>query len=199
MNQNYCITVLGPALAGKTTHGRRFAETHGLPVIDTGELIRRKAQFDKSFSKAVLPLIKRGQLIPDGFIMRLFANKIVSLTGQHFVLVGMPRTAWQAKRLRQFLANKTGHTLVLVYLDVDETEALRRLRENGQGRLRRDDSPAIICERHELFRKTTRRVIFQLRDAVLVPTIYINGNSRLKDDVYLELEGKLGPFVKEKG
>jgi adenylate kinase len=107
------VVMLGPPGAGKGTQAERFARTHGLPKISTGDILREAVQAHTPLGCAARETMDRGELVG-----RTDADR-------GFVLDGFPRTVPQAEALDGMMRGRGA--LVIVEIVVPEEVLLRRL------------------------------------------------------------------------
>ncbi|MBI3547742.1 MAG: adenylate kinase [Elusimicrobia bacterium] len=120
------IVLLGCPGAGKGTQSKILAERYGLEHVATGDLFRAEIAAKSPLGLKVENYLKSGTLVPDATVVDLVASKLDGLT-RGFLLDGFPRTLEQAQSLDKYLSkNKAGIDLVL-YLNMNEKEVMRRL------------------------------------------------------------------------
>ena len=96
------LIILGPPGSGKGTYSMRLYRDLGIAKISTGDIFRDIAKRDDDFAKEVAGMMKRGELIPDEIVIRIFKERISQPdTKNGFILDGFPRTVAQAKELEK--------------------------------------------------------------------------------------------------
>lgn len=120
------IILLGCPGAGKGTQAKRLCERYGLAHISTGDLFRAEIAAKSPLGERVAGYLKSGTLVPDGVVVEMVATKLGSC-GAGFVMDGFPRTLEQARALDQMLARARLEIGLVVYLNLPQEEALRRL------------------------------------------------------------------------
>ncbi|MEP6691228.1 MAG: nucleoside monophosphate kinase [Gemmatimonadaceae bacterium] len=178
------ILLLGAPGAGKGTQGERIAARLALRKIATGDVLRVAVRDGTEQGRLAKSYMDRGDLVPDAVILGIMKEALVepaSSTG--VILDGVVRTVPQAEGLAGVL-DDLGRTLdVVLMLDVDDDEIVKRLggrtvcevcqtpytgREPGTtcdkndgGTLvrRKDDDPAAIRNRMKAYRESTAPVI----------------------------------------
>lgn len=96
------LIFLGPPGAGKGTQAERIAEHYGIAHISTGDMLRAEMREGTALGMAAKSLIERGELVSDGVILGMVAERIKKpdcLKG--FLLDGFPRTLRQAEALEK--------------------------------------------------------------------------------------------------
>ena len=174
------VVMLGPPGAGKGTQSERFARTHGLPKIATGDILREAIHADTPLGQSAKVLIYSGKLVGDDVMIGIVGERLKrpdTLLG--FVLDGFPRTVAQAEAL-DGIVNGRG-PLVVVDIVVPEDVLLRRLAarricgtcgvnapiewttacKNCGGALvhRVDDSDGVVADRLKVYHRQTLPIV----------------------------------------
>jgi len=143
------ILVFGVQGSGKSVHAEYIANKLGLPYIYTGDLFRNLEKEDSARGKKIKRLMDRGVLIPDEVSIPAFEEYLAKHnTSKGLVLDGFPRTLNQAKSLKSNLD-------LIFYIDAPSNLIIQRLLKRG----RKDDKPAIIKKRINLFKEKTNPVL----------------------------------------
>jgi adenylate kinase len=120
------VVMLGPPGAGKGTQAERFARTHGLPKISTGDILREAVQAHTPLGCAARETIDRGELVGDEVMIGIVGERLGRTDADRgFVLDGFPRTVPQAEALDGMMRGRGA--LVIVEIVVPEEVLLRRL------------------------------------------------------------------------
>lgn len=120
------VVMLGPPGAGKGTQAERFARTHALPKISTGDILREAIQADSELGRSAKATIYAGGLVSDAVMIGIVGERLGrSDTRRGFVLDGFPRTVPQATALDELVRGRG--PLVVVDIVVPEDVLLRRL------------------------------------------------------------------------
>jgi adenylate kinase len=120
------VVMLGPPGAGKGTQAERFARTHGLPKISTGDILREAVQAHTPLGCAASETIDRGELVGDEVMIGIVGERLGRTDADRgFVLDGFPRTVPQAEALDGMMRGRGA--LVIVEIVVPEEVLLRRL------------------------------------------------------------------------
>ena len=91
------VALIGPPGAGKGTQAAALARLLGIPVISTGELLRRRAGADDDTGRALAGALGRGELVADDMVLGLVQEALASSSAKAgYILDGVPRTASQA-------------------------------------------------------------------------------------------------------
>lgn len=151
------LVILGGSGSGKSSQAQRLCKYFNVPLISTGETLRKAISSDKplpdyaelsDLGRHTQPYLETGELVPDEMmieLIRIRLNKPDVNFG--WVLEGYPRTAFQAEEL-DFLLDDLGQKLNwAIYLQVPEAVMVSR----SLGRSLPDDQPEIVQRRVELF------------------------------------------------
>ena len=111
------IVLLGPPGAGKGTHAKVLSQTHGIPHISTGDILRSQIQAGTELGKRARSFIDSGKLVSDDLVVEMIQDRLNRPDVQKgFILDGFPRTVDQANALEAMLqASKMPVTLVLEF------------------------------------------------------------------------------------
>jgi adenylate kinase len=91
------IALIGPPGAGKGTQAAALARALGVPVISTGELLRRRAGVDDDTGRALAGALARGELVQDDMVLTLVEAALGSSPAEAgYILDGFPRATSQA-------------------------------------------------------------------------------------------------------
>jgi adenylate kinase len=120
------VVMLGPPGAGKGTQSERFARTHGVPKIATGDILREAIHEDTPLGRSAKATIYAGGLVSDDVMIGVVGERLGRRdTDPGFVLDGFPRTVPQAEALDGLMRGRG--PLVVVEIVVPEDVLLRRL------------------------------------------------------------------------
>jgi adenylate kinase len=147
------VILLGRPGAGKGTQAQRVAERLGVAHINPGQMLRDRAHTEIPGGERIRALMAAGELVPDELIDQLVRERLESLPpDQGFVLDGYPRTAPEARALRETLArlDRLEPRPTAVWLEVPREELTQRLRRRGEEQDRPDDSEDAIARRLEI-------------------------------------------------
>jgi adenylate kinase len=123
------IILFGPPGVGKGTQARLLSTTHGIPHISTGDLLRTAVAEGTELGRRAKSIMDAGQLVPDDVMIGIVRDVLASPRAAHgFILDGFPRTIQQAHALTELLHAMKLDDTVVVNLEVDEEEIVRRLR-----------------------------------------------------------------------
>ncbi|MBP8824107.1 MAG: adenylate kinase [Flavobacteriales bacterium] len=139
MSKKY-IVLFGPPGAGKGTQSKFLMERYGLEHLSTGDLLRAEIQAETPLGLQAQELMSAGELVPDEVVVGMIRNRLKdSPDAKGFIFDGFPRTRAQAEALDATLDQLgTGITLMLS-LEVEVEELVKRLLGRGATSGRPDD------------------------------------------------------------
>jgi adenylate kinase len=122
------LILVGPPGAGKGTQAEFIAAHFDIPKISTGDIFRANVSGGSDLGKLAKKYMDAGDLVPDEVTNAMVRDRLGEPdTAQGFLLDGFPRNVPQAYELDGIL-NEIGTTLdVVLELDVDNDEVVRRL------------------------------------------------------------------------
>ncbi len=122
------VIFLGPPGSGKGTQAKRLLDSHGIPQISTGDLLREAVRNDTPIGREANGYMTAGDLVPDRLVISLVLKRIERPDcGDGFILDGFPRTLAQAEALEEALKEKERPVEVVVNLELDAGEVVKRL------------------------------------------------------------------------
>mgnify|MGYP001584993380 FL=1 len=151
------LILFGPPGCGKGTQSDKLVEKYGLVHLSTGNLLRQEIKDKTPLGLEAKGFIDKGQLVPDAIVIGMvdsYFDKHKDARG--FLFDGFPRTLAQAQALDNLMKlKKTAINLVLI-LDVDEEELIKRLILRGKTSGRSDDTDENIQRnRQAVYKKET--------------------------------------------
>ena len=154
------LILFGPPGSGKGTQAENIVDHYNLLHISTGDLFRYEMGNDTPLGLKAKTYISKGELVPDEVTIGMLKNKVNSSPdAKGFIFDGFPRTIAQAEALDEFLAEKDSTITVLVTLDVDDDEIVKRILNRGLTSGRVDDNDEeIIRNRIAVFNTETAQV-----------------------------------------
>ena len=203
------LMMLGPPGAGKGTQAQRLSESHGIPQISTGDMLRGARRKGTDLGKKAAKFMDAGELVPDEVVIGIVAERLDEPDASNgFILDGFPRTAGQADALSDMGVQLEA----VINVQVGEEEVIRRLGgrlscpecgatfheefkppsadgvcdECGHELMRReDDQPEAIRERLRQYRASTEPLVEFYRDRGVLENVDGEGSP---DEVYERIE-----------
>lgn len=142
------IVLFGPPGAGKGTQAQKITETYNLIHLSTGEILRSAIKQQTPEGIEAAKFIDKGELVPDELVNAIIARKIDDCRSEAcgFVFDGFPRTNAQAKRLDTMLTKKGMEIKLMLSLEVEKEELIKRLVGRGKESNRTDDQDIEIIK-----------------------------------------------------
>ena len=122
------LVLVGPPGAGKGTQAEFIAEHFGIPKISTGDIFRTNVTNGTELGRLAKKFMDAGDLVPDEVTIAMVRDRLGEPDcASGFLLDGFPRNVSQAYELDGIL-NDLGTSLgVVLDLNVDHDEVVRRL------------------------------------------------------------------------
>ena len=135
------LILFGPPGSGKGTQSEKLIERYGLKHLSTGDLLREEIYRQTPLGQEAQNFMDRGHLVPDEVVIGMISSALDENPGaKGFLFDGFPRTAKQAKALDKLLELKKAPISVMLSLDVNENELVKRLLKRGETSGRSDDN-----------------------------------------------------------
>lgn len=156
------LILLGPPGAGKGTQAQRLVETHGIPQLSTGDMLRAAVKAGTDVGKRAKAVMDAGELVSDAIVNAIVAERIDEPDcAKGFILDGYPRTLVQADAVAKLLAERGLDLDVVIEFVVDDKAMVDRIinraeqaKAAGQP-VRKDDNAEVFDERlREYYKKT---------------------------------------------
>jgi adenylate kinase len=180
------IVMLGAPGAGKGTQAVRIAETHGIPHISTGEMLRAAIAAGSELGQKVKGIVESGALVPDELIVEVIRERLSQPDAQNgFVLDGFPRTIVQAEALDALLAELERPLQIVLELELAEETAVKRMLGRALDEGRADDTPEVIKNRFAVYRRETEPLSNYYRNTGILVAV---DSSPGMDEVFAEIE-----------
>lgn len=135
------LVLFGPPGAGKGTQSEKLLAHYGLTHLSTGDVFRANIKGETDLGKLAKSYIDKGELVPDEVTIAMvkdFISQNLSIS-KGFIFDGFPRTVAQGEALDSMLREFGTGISLMVALEVDEDELVRRLLERGKISGRVDD------------------------------------------------------------
>ena len=151
------IVLFGPPGAGKGTQAARLVEKYNLVHLSTGDIFRANIKGETELGKLAKQYIDKGELVPDEVTIGMLESEVnKNKDAKGFIFDGFPRTTVQAEALEKFLADKGTEVTIMLALDVDDDELVKRILLRAKDSGRADDADeSIIRNRIDVYNKHT--------------------------------------------
>jgi adenylate kinase len=184
---------VGPPGAGKGTQAEFIAEHFSIPKISTGDIFRYNVSTGTDLGRLAKKYMDAGDLVPDEVTNAMVRDRLAQPDAKEgFLLDGFPRNVAQAGELNAILDELGAPLSVVLDLDVDFDEVVKRLsgrrtckkcghvwhlefdppstadvcdKCGGELYQRDDDKPETVRHRLEVYHQQTEPLIGFYRDA----------------------------------
>ena len=141
------IVLFGPPGAGKGTQSEKLIEKYKLQHLSTGDILRTAIQNQTPLGLEAKQYIDKGGLVPDETVIGLIATELETHKNvKGFIFDGFPRTTHQAQNLDEMLVSKGISITLMMALEVDHQELVKRLLNRGLLSARSDDRNVEVIE-----------------------------------------------------
>ncbi len=139
------IVLFGPPGAGKGTQSEFLVKEYGLVHLSTGDVFRYNLKQETDLGKLAKTYMDKGELVPDDLTISMLKSEVMKHeNAKGFIFDGFPRTTEQAKALDVFLSEFNTEVSLMLALEVDDEELIKRLLERGKVSGRADDQDETI-------------------------------------------------------
>jgi len=154
------LILFGPPGAGKGTQAIKIAEKYGWKHVSTGDILRSEVSQGTTLGLKVKEVMEAGTLVSDALLIDIMESVFrKNNTVGGFVLDGFPRTLKQAQELDQMLTKLGTKVSLVLSLEVDEEELVKRLLKRAQEQGRKDDTEEVIKNRLVQYHQHTKPLI----------------------------------------
>jgi len=183
------LLVLGPQGAGKGTQAKRIAADYGVPHVSTGDMFRSAIAAHTELGRKVEPILAAGELVPDELTIELIRERLgVDDARAGFVLDGFPRNLAQADALDAMLGEIGRDLDAVLYFELPDEIARRRLLKRALEENRPDDTQEVIDRRLEIYHDETEPIVEHYRATGKLVPLHAD---RSIDEVYAEVQDAL--------
>lgn len=152
--------LFGPPGSGKGTQSVRIAKKYNLAHISTGDIFRRNICEKTPLGLRVQSIIEKGELVPDELLVEILEDAMDQKKGKSgYVFDGFPRTIQQAEDLKGILGKRNDSVSLVLALEVNDEEIIRRLLKRAELEGRRDDNREVIENRIRVYNQQTQPLI----------------------------------------
>ena len=155
------IIIFGAPGSGKGTQSDKIIAEFGVAHISTGDVLRSEINAQTDLGRTASTYIQEGKLVPDSLIIDMLAKKLDKLvkeitTSEGNMLLGVifdgfPRTIAQAEALDKMLEERGEKVNVVIGLEVDDKELIKRIVERGKTSGRADDNEETAKKRLDTY------------------------------------------------
>jgi adenylate kinase len=122
------LVLVGPPGAGKGTQAEFIAERFSIPKISTGDIFRANVSGGTELGRMAKEYMDAGDLVPDKVTIAMVRDRLSEPdAAAGFLLDGFPRNVAQAYELDSSLGDLGASLDVVLELQVDNEEVVKRL------------------------------------------------------------------------
>ena len=160
------IVIFGPPGSGKGTQSEKILQKYNLIHLSTGDILRNAIAKKTPLGIMAKVYMDKGELVPDKDVIQMVINKLDKYNDANgFIFDGFPRTQNQAEFLKELLKERETKINVMITLDVNHDELLKRLINRSKETDRSDDKDVSIIEnRINIYKKQTAPIIEFYKD-----------------------------------
>jgi adenylate kinase len=154
------IVLFGPPGAGKGTQSKKLIDKYHLVHLSTGDILRAEVEQGTYLGLEAKQLMDQGILVPDHIVIGMIRSKLdYNKHANGYIFDGFPRTTAQAEALDKLLSERNTTIHMMLALEVETGELMKRIMARGleSGRLD-DQNPAILKKRIEEYNTKTAPV-----------------------------------------
>lgn len=136
------IVIFGAPGSGKGTQSDKIIEEFGVAHISTGDVLRAEIKAGTELGNTASKYINEGKLVPDSLIIDMLAATL-DAKGKDIpgvIFDGFPRTIAQAEALDVMLKERGEEVSVVIGLEVEDEELIKRIVARGKTSGRADDN-----------------------------------------------------------
>lgn len=183
--------LLGPPASGKDTQATLLSEKLNMPVIATGDVVRKMQSRGTQDGLKAAQYLKKGAWVPDDLIFKMLREYIkeFDLSGG-VIFNAVPRTVAQCPLLEKLLKDKGIKIRKVFHLDTCEKSITRRVKNRikeelrKSGKKRQDDDIEILKNRLREHAKTVTPILRYYKKAGLLARI---DNERSINEVFAQI------------
>jgi adenylate kinase len=154
------LVLFGPPGSGKGTHSAKLVEKYELIHISTGDIFRSQIQNKTELGTKAKAYMEKGQLVPDEIVIdMLFSVMLQQKDAKGFVFDGFPRTLIQAEKFDEMLGINNIPIKLVISLEVNDDELIKRLVKRGIESGRADDTEEVIGKRLMVYNDQTKPLL----------------------------------------
>ncbi len=123
------LILFGPPGSGKGTQAALLVEKMGFRHLSTGEAFRAAIRSGSPLGRQVQEIVRSGKLVSDEIVSQIVREeaRTALAEGVKFIFDGYPRTLQQVDSLDALLREARSPEPVVISLDVDDEEVIKRL------------------------------------------------------------------------
>lgn len=187
------IVLFGPPGSGKGTQSENIIRKFNLVHLSTGDILRSEIAAKTELGLKAKSIMEKGELVSDDIVIMMIANKIdANMDAKGFIFDGFPRTVAQAEALDKILASRDMKVDMMLSLEVEKEELIKRLLLRGKETGRADDNPGTIENRITVYNNQTSPVMNYYRaQNKYFPINGIGNVVEISQNIFHEIESYL--------
>ena len=139
--------IFGPPGSGKGTQSCMLAEKFKLVHLSTGDMLREEIAGNTELGKRVKSIMAKGDLVPDEVVIEMISSRMdKNHDAAGFIFDGFPRTVDQAVALDEMLDHRSAEISLMLMLEVEHEELVKRLLARAEISGRADDMDKDVIE-----------------------------------------------------
>jgi adenylate kinase len=167
------LILFGPPGAGKGTQAVKIAEKYNWIHVSTGDILRAEVSQGTPLGLKVKAVMDAGILVSDELLIEIMESVFRKHSNAGgFVLDGFPRTVNQAKELDRMLNKLETKVSLVLSLEVNEEELVKRLLNRSIEQGRKDDTEEVIKNRLVQYHQHTAPLIDYYTSAGLMKNVF---------------------------
>jgi adenylate kinase len=154
------IVLFGPPGAGKGTQSKKLIDKYHLVHLSTGDILRAEVEQGTYLGLEAKQLMDQGILVPDHIVIGMIRSKLDNNKHANgYIFDGFPRTTAQAEALDKLLSERNTGINMMLALEVETEELMKRMIARGLESGRVDDqNPSVLKKRIEEYNTKTAPV-----------------------------------------
>lgn len=153
------LVLFGPPGSGKGTQSCSLIEKYNLVHLSTGDILRAELANQTELGIRAKAIMERGELVSDDIVIGMIGNKLnANKDAKGFIFDGFPRTVAQAEALDKLMQSLGQEISMMISLEVEKDELVKRLLKRGEESGRADDNLETIENRIQVYHKQTSPV-----------------------------------------
>ncbi len=122
------IVLLGAPGSGKGTQAKKLMDSHQIPQISTGDLLRAAVKEGSPLGQRAKAAMDAGELVADDIVIGMIRERLAEPDADRgFILDGFPRSQAQAEALDEMLAELDKPLQTALLINVDFGNLVKRL------------------------------------------------------------------------
>lgn len=154
------LVLFGPPGSGKGTQSENIIDRYDLVHLSTGDILRGEIANGTELGKKAKAIMDKGELVSDEIVIGMIRNKLENnKDAKGFIFDGFPRTVAQAEALDTLMESLGEEISLMISLEVEKEELVKRLLNRGKETGRADDNLETIGNRISVYQQQTSPVI----------------------------------------